>query len=371
MHFRIICLFLFVVTSIFSFEGLCLTAPNISANALFLYRNSNFHRDDVNVITPDQTPNGLNVPETEIQFYSDVDPYTRLSLLLSIAPKYTTDGTKVSEEWGLEPEEAFAESNLIPDLTFKMGKFKAAMGKHNVLHTHAFPMIEAPLANSKLLGDEGLTDVGISAAILIPSPWFNELTLQFIRGKGENEEFSSPSPGGGVGIAHWKNLMDLSDDLTLELGASLAQGGNSFGQTTSVTGADLTFKWRPSVGGKYQSVFWTTEYLSRNQSQATIPDEKGTGLATWIQYQFAEKWAGVYRYDNLNIKNTFDETNLPNDTWERHSFGFVYSPSEFSSYRLEYDQRVGGTPNNNNETTEKTIFIQANFTIGAHPTHSY
>ncbi len=81
-------------------EAFCLSTPSTSANALFLYRNSNFHKDDVNVTNPDQTPNGLDVQEAELQFYSDVDPYTRLSLLFSIAPKYKSDGAKVTEEWG-------------------------------------------------------------------------------------------------------------------------------------------------------------------------------------------------------------------------------------------------------------------------------
>ena len=59
------------------------------------------------------------------------------------------------------------------------------MGKHNQLHTHAFPFILAPLINLNLLGDEGLSDVGFSTAILLPATsWFSELTLQYIRGEG-------------------------------------------------------------------------------------------------------------------------------------------------------------------------------------------
>ena len=371
MHFKVFRTIAFIIALAFGLDAFCLSTPSMSANALFLYRNSNFHKDDVNVTTPDQTPNGVDVQETELQFYSDVDPYTRLSLLLSIAPKYTSDGTKVSEEWGIEPEEAFAESNVISDVTFKIGKFKAAMGKHNTLHTHAYPLIEAPLANTKLLGDEGLNDAGLSAAVLVPTSWFNEVTLQYIRGKGENDEFNSPSPGGGVGLVHWKNLVDLSDDLTMELGASYAKGANTYRQTTSLTGADLTFKWRPSEGGRYQSVLWATEYLSRKQTQDSVSDERGAGLASWVQYQFAERWSAVYRYDNLLIKDTFDIANLPNDTWERHSLAIAYSSSEFSSYKIEYDQRRDGTLSSSNDNTEKSIFLQANYTIGAHPAHSY
>lgn len=364
--------FLFSILALLaSFNALAISSPSVGANVLFLSRNSNFHKYDTDFASPDQKPNGINVREAELQFYADVDPYTRLNLVLAVAPKYTSDGTKVSESWGIEPEQATAESNVVPNLTLKIGKFKAAMGKHNTLHTHAYPFVEAPLANIKLLGDEGLNDIGVSAAILAPSSWFNELTFQYLRGKGENDEFKSPSPGMGVGLVHWKNLFDLSDSLTLELGASYAGGGNSYRQSTSLTGADLTFKWRPVEGGKYVSVLWATEYLSRQQSQTAVSDEKAAGLTSWVQYQFAERWSALYRYENLIVKDTFDPAGLPNDTWERNSAGLQYAPSEFSSYRFEYNQGRGGPANADGETTERAFFIQASFTIGAHPSHSY
>lgn len=306
---------------LFTQNSFAINSPDVSANAVFLYRNSNFHKEDSNPLAPDPQPNGLDLQEAELQFFSAVDPYTRLSLLLTVAPEYTSDGVTVSQEWGIEPEEAFAESNVIDGVTLKVGKFKAAMNKHNTLHTHAFPLINSPLAESKLLGDEGLNDIGASASILLPTGWFSELTLQYLKGKGENAEFNSPSPSEGVGLVHWKNLTDLSDDLTLEIGASYAQGANSFKEKTYLTGGDLTFKWRPAEGGKYTSLVWATEYLSRQQSQLNVPDEMSHGLASWIQYQFKERWVIHFRYDNLVIEDTFDPINLPNDTWERNSIG--------------------------------------------------
>lgn len=362
---------LLLSTAVFAVDAGSLKTPNMSANALFLYRNSNFHKEDSDSANLDSQPNGFNIQEAELQFYSDVDPYTRLSLLLSIHPELESSGTNVTEKWVIEPEEAFAESNAVSDLTFKIGKFKGFMGKHNMLHTHVFPFINSPLANQFLLGDEGLNDVGASAAALLPAPWFSELTLQYLRGDGENAEFKSPTPGDGVGLVHWKNLVDITDSLTFEIGASYAKGSNSFKRDTSLTGADLTFKWRPEEGGRYKSLIWSTEFLSRIRSQDTVADEKASGLVSWIQYQFAERWAALYRYDNLNVKETFDPLALPNDTSERHSVGFAYIPSEFSSFKLEYDQRHGSGINANNETTEKSVFLQANFTIGAHPAHSY
>lgn len=248
----------FWTPSAFAQNASALKTPYISANGLFLYRNSNFSKED------DATErNGMDLQEAELQIYADVDPYSRFSLLMSMEPEYSTDVAtgKVTESWSFTPEEAFAELLQIPSTTIKIGKFKAAFGKSNLLHTHAYPFVDAPLVNTTLLGDEGLNDVGVSAAVLLPTNWFSELTLQYLRGEGENEEFNSPTPGDGVELAHWKNLWDLSDALTFEVGLSYAGGTNQLGTTTQLSGADLTFKWRPASGGKYQS--WIARTLSQ------------------------------------------------------------------------------------------------------------
>lgn len=365
-----IILVLFLILSISS-PSFAINTPNVSADVLFLYRNSNFHKEDVDSSNVDQDRNGLNLREAELQFYSDVDPYSRLNVVLSVHPEYEASGTKVEEKWKIEPEEVFAESTALPSTTLKVGKFKAALGKHNLLHTHGFPFIDAPLANTNLLGKEGLNDNGVSAAVLLPLSWFSEITLQFIRGEGENEEFNSPSPSDGVPVTHWKNMFEPWEGLTLEIGASHASGSNTYRQTTTLTSGDLTLKWRPAAGGRYQSWTWSTEYLSRNQQQQGSPDEKGAGVSSWTRYQFAERWAALYRYDNLIIKDTFDSTNLPNDTWERSSLGLAFMPSEFSSFKIETGQRRGGKRSASDDDIERTVLLQANFLIGSHPSHSY
>lgn len=351
-----------------------LKTPNMSANALFLYQNSNFHKEDTNSSNLDPDPNGFKVQELELQFYSDIDPYSQLNLLLSIHSELESNGTDVSEKWLIEPEEAFMNSNFFSNITFKLGKFKAAMGKYNTLHAHAYPFIKSPMSHSTLLGDEGLNDAGVSMATLLPSSWFSEFTIQYLRGSSNNSEFNSPTPSNGVILGHFKNLVDLTDSLTMEMGISYARGGNSLKSTTDLTGADLTFKWRPNEGGKYQSFLWTTEYLTRLQTQSPAvvsADEKGSGIASWIQYQFAERWAVLYRYEQVKIAHSLTPTTLPNKFASGQAIALALNPSEFSTFKIEYDLRHPLLPNANGDNTEQAIFAQANFTIGSHPTHSY
>lgn len=346
-----------------------LKSPNVSGNALFLYRNSNFHQGDF-----DTTPNGLDLREAELAFYSEVDPYSRLNMLISVHPEYEgedSDGDgqvdRLKQSWVFEPEELFAESNHVPSVTLKIGKFKAAMGKHNLLHTHAFPFVEAPLVNSQLLGEEGLNDVGVSAAGLLPTSWFSEITAQYLRGKGENEEFHSPSPGQGVFVAHWKNLFDLSEALTFEIGASYAEGQNALKGKTSLSGADITLKWRPTEGGRFRSWILAAEYLQRKMEQPPAQDDLGEGWNLWGQYQFGERWAALARSEQLKVENSAGLTN--GETFGQ-SVGLSFAPTEFSSYRLEYGWSHGPA-NAKGDTDERKVLLQANFTIGAHPSHSY
>ena len=369
MHRRIV-VGLFYLFGVTALAQNALKSPNVSANALFLYRNSNFAKEDTSTVR-----NGLDIQEAEVAFYSDVDPYSRLNLLLAIHPEYKLESAtnKVSQTWKIEPEEAFAETNHIPLTTVKIGKFKAAFGKHNLLHRHAFPFVDQPLSDKSLLGDEGFNDVGLSAAVLLPLPWYSELTGQYVRGEGENQEFNSPTPGDAVGVGHWKNLWDLSEDLTFEVGGSFAQGQNSLRGTTTLAGGDFTFKWRPASGGKYHSGLVAGEIISRRLEQPGADAEKGMGWSAWGQYQFLERWSALGRYDTLKIEDSNSTVNtnaLANITTKKYTGALVFAATEFSSYRVEYSY-ADGPASTSGETIERKIYLQANFTIGAHPSHSY
>ncbi len=350
-----------------------LKSPNISADALFLYRQSNFSKEDFEDSSP---RNGLDLQEAELAFYADVDPYSRLNLLLSVHPdyEYLAATHRIKQTWGVEPEELFVESGHVAGVTLRLGKFKAAFGKHGLLHTHAYPFVDAPLINSSLLGAEGLNDVGASAAVLIPLSWYSELTLQYLRGEGENYEFHSPTPGDGVGVGHWKNLWDLCDSTTVEVGASYARGNNDLGGVTTLSGGDLTFKWRPLSGGRYRSGILAFEYIDRAQQQLGAGTERGAGLSSWVQFQFAERWTAKLRYETLKVTGSDagvnTEHSLANALSAKTTAALQFDATEFSFFRLEYE-RLHGPAQSNGLANENKIYLQANFTIGAHPAHSY
>lgn len=346
------------VLSVFGFFSVTEAAtPHVSANGLFLYRNSNFAKEDTST-----ERNGLDLQEAEISLLAEVDSYSRFSLTLALHSEYELDATtnEVHQHWHLEPEEVFAELTQIPGALVKIGKFRAAFGKSNLLHAHALPFVDAPIANTGLLGDEGFNDVGASVTSLLPTPWISEVTLQYLRGAGENEEFNSPTPSDGVGLVHWKNLGDLTDTLGFEVGLSYAQGGNSLGTSTRLAGTDLTLKGTPTSGAKENSWRVSFELIDRQIPQPGAEDEKGQGYNLWGQYNVTEKWAALLRYEELKLDGQ--------DDTRKTSASVVFNASEFSFYRLEYDW-VQGPANADGETKEQKLYLQASFTMDGEHNH--
>jgi hypothetical protein len=313
-----------------------------------------------NAFNPDTSVNfltlasrdGLQLQEAELQFSADVDPYFRAVMLFSVAQE--------SGEWGIDPEEVYAETQQLRFLTLKVGKFKTAIDRHNTLHTHAFPFIDAPLIDQRVLGREGWNDVGVSASSLIPHfPWFSELTLQATSGRGV-APFDSPARDDVAFAGRFRNLWDLSDELTAELGLGTGYGSNAWNAHSKLFSTDLVFKYRPVEGGKYHSLQWATEYLWAHRAGDTA-EPKLDGLATWAQFQFAERWWVQARYDVLNVG-----VEAPAGHTHRESALLGFLPSEFSGLRLQYDHlNTPGAPADNR------VALQLNISVGAHPAHAY
>jgi hypothetical protein len=334
--------------------------PDISANTLFLYQNGNRGNNATATAPPGSSPNGASLQEAELQLTSDVDPYARAVVLLSVSQQ--------AREWKIEPEEAFGESLQLP-VTVRAGKFKAALGKYNTYHTHAYPFIDQNLINTVLLGDEGLNNAGISVAGLIPLPWFSEVTVQGLG--ADAEPFSNTSPNGVIGLVHLKNLWDLTDDLTMEWGLSGAQGPNDVDKQTQIWGSDLTFKWRPSVGGKYSALIWSTEYLNGQKtldSAITTAKTKTQGGSSFVQWQFAQRWWLQGRDEYVEV---LDPTAATADVRRKQSLLLAFLPTEFSGLRLQYDRVDDVAAISGYDKPESKIMLQLNLSIGAHPAHAY
>ena len=136
------------------------------------------------------------------------------------------------------------------------------------------------------------------------------------------------------------------------------------------------------VPGKYRSLSWSTEYLlgqrqgmtaDRDVPDPTTPGATVTltesvktlgGIATWLQYQLAERWwvQGRYEYFGLNKSATPSIAEI-----DKQSALVGFLPSEFSGLRFQYDR----THDRARPRVDHTYSLQLNVSIGAHPAHAY
>src|SRR5438128_1553614 len=136
---RFLCTLMFVILPFLACANQGMN-PDISFNFLGLYQ---YDKDKASLLEPDPSDptgatlspsahaNSLRLQEAEIFLFSDVDPYFRAVAALSVAAD-----TAPFNSFGINPEEVYAEATGIELLTLKLGKFKAAVGRNNNLHTH-------------------------------------------------------------------------------------------------------------------------------------------------------------------------------------------------------------------------------------------
>jgi len=291
---------------------------------------------------------GLNVQEMELQISSNVDPYFKANVILSIP------GTE-----GLEVEEGYVQLVSIPRILITIGKLKEPFGRENATHTHALLTVDKSLIGQRVFGGEGLNDVVVNAAWLMPTPWFSELTFGVDRGSNEIV-LNSGQPEGLGGMAHWKNLFDLSSGTTLEVGLSGLTGKNAYDSGSVVAGTDITLRSHGRGRRQFNKLIWQNEYLWMNVDGAPA-DSKLGGLYSTVEYAVARRWWIGGRYDLVGIPEPPEEGRSQAGTL----IG-VFVPTEFSAIRLQAQRQF--LPDDH---TVDSVVAQLNFTIGVHPAHSY
>jgi hypothetical protein len=275
---------------------------------------------------------------------------------------------------GVAFEEAYLSTLSLPRLTIRAGQLPANLGRHNPLHTHAFPFLTAPLPWRVLLGPDGLRDPGVSLDVLLPLPFFAEVNAQAFRGDWRPFAGQAPTGSGALGsppdlrhdqdlayLGHLKLLFDLGEPTTLELGGTYLAGRNAFGELTQLAAADLTLKWRPIEAERYTGLEWTTEYLWQDRHGAAVDRRRGGGY-TALRYQFAQRFWVQARGALLGLPEGVSGRST------RTEVMVAFVPSEFSAFRLQYAfepvHRGVSAP-------VHEVFLQAIVSIGAHPAHAY
>ena len=308
---------------------------------------------------------GLQFDEAEMSLISVVDPYWTFSGNIV----FLGDGT-------VDPEEVWVRSTTIPGVQLKLGKLRGSFGRHGLLHTHAFPFIQAPVIMANSIGNEGFKDAGAEAAWLTPLPWYSELTggvFQAIPGDQDHPlDFGSKKHDNVPFLGHFKNQFDLNNATTLEIGQSILQGRGIDGNPHTAYGADVTIRNVPAKRSNRHGWILQSEYIQKGSSAGgTYAREQDGGYASF-QYRLSQIWWVGVRGEQARQSFTdflLDDTGtaIPGKV-TRGSANIAWVPSEFSFIRLEYSHANadGGI-----HRTDDRIMIQMSYTIGYHPAHAY
>lgn len=333
--------------------------PGISANGLFLagvelddgeLAPASFTGESADLPGKGETfGTGLSVQEMEVQITSAVDPYFKANLVLAIP------GTE-----GIEVEEGYVTLTSVPRLLVNIGKIKAPFGRENLTHTHALLTIDRALVSQRIFGEEGLNDVAVNAQYMLPVPWYSELTLGVDAGQND-VVLGSGEPGGFGYLGHWKNLVDLSDSTSAELGVSGLVGRNQRGGESVVGGVDLTIKGHGRNRHQWNRVVWQNEALLLEKPDAEGNVTRIGGLYSTLEYAFSRRvWLGG-RFDLVGLPEPVDGGRT-----YAGSLIAVYTPTEFSGLRLQAQRQF--LPDGH---TADSLVGQLTFAIGLHPAHSY
>lgn len=310
-------------------------------------------------------PYGLQFDAAEISLISVVDPYWTLSSNIAVVK----DGT-------VHPEEVWVRSTNIPGIQLKLGKLRGTFGKHALLHTHAFPFIQAPVVMANTIGEEGFHAAGMEAAWLTPLPWFSEVTggvYQAIAADDEHPlDLGSTRHDNVPYLGHFKNEFDLNAATTLELGQSILQGRGSDGNRHAAYGANVTLRNVPPRSSNRRGWILQSEYLQKGSSIGGTHTREQDGEYASFQYRLSQIWwMGVRGEQARNSTTDFlvDDEGAPvSGKVTRVSAHVAWTPSEFSFVRLEYShaQADGGI-----HPTDDRLMLQMSYTIGYHPAHAY
>ena len=336
-----------------------LANPAIGMSALFLGQ-----------VAPDlQQPYGIQFQEAEISVISTVDPYWTLAGNFVFAAN-PANGIPDS----VAAEEVYATTDSIPNLQIKVGELRAFFGKHGLLHTHAFPFIQAPLIMGNSIGQEGFKDAGLEAAWLTPLPWYCELTGGIytpVSASGDHPlDFNGGSHDNIPYLGHLKSLFDLDDDTTLELGASSLIGMGDDGWHHAVYGGDLTIRNVPLAKSNQKGWILQGEYIKKVSFNDSLYNQESDGWYGSFQYRWAQQWwTGIRAEECFNALPDLgvDPTeNSLSGHVQRISADVAWLASEFSEVRVEYSYA-----RNDASQADNRAMIQFNYVIGFHPPHAY
>jgi hypothetical protein len=333
---------------------------------------------------------GFSIAESELALSANVDDKIYGNLIFSLAPD---DSVGV--------EEAYGVLTAIPNgFTPKFGRFLSGIGYLNDQHQHVWNFFDAPLPYQAFLGGQFRSD-GLQVKWIAPTDTFLELGAEIGDGanfpggernrNGIGDAAFFMHTGGDVGASHswragisWLGLRSQDRTYSLaDIAGNTAQVG--FSGRSQLAIADFVWKYAPNGNPRETNFKLQGEYFWRRENgELTYDSDSALGLTSassylsrqsgWYVegvYQFRPYWRVGARYDRLDPGTVDYGANAvylasPSFDPQRYSVMFDYTPSEFSRFRVQWQQSKLHA-----DLTDNQLFVQYILTLGAHGGHKF
>lgn len=266
--------------------------------------------------------------------------------------------------------EAFVSSSrLIPRTRFQLGQFFLGVGRLNTLHQHDWPFISTPIVQKNFFDGEGILDTGLQASVLMPTPFYLDLTFGITNGWRITHSHGDMGAKPKV-PTHYLRAEFFKDWESGGLKYALNYLGRRDAESTwlFMSGLDVVAKWRQSRILKWmiQSEVWSRTQKPKNEMASTE-----IGSYIFAQYALNQNYFVGLRFDaftNLDLQNASAEK-LTNWQFEA-SPQVLYELSEFSRFRVAYAFENRFEEGKNTEYGHR-LECQIVFILGAHPAHEF
>lgn len=276
-----------------------------------------------------------------------------------------------------ELHEGFVSSSkLIPMSRFRLGKFFLGVGRLNQFHQHDWPFITAPIVQREFFNPgrdpivaEGAMDTGVEYSILLPLPFYLDLTIGVTNGycyghcHGPGNRPLTP-----LHYVHPVTFFDFGGGKGLQLGANYMGRVDFQGEETVITGLDVVYKERQG-----RRLVWLFQgELFHRAVNRQAGDTSTLGGYVYPQYGFDEEFSLGVRVDSFSqLNRSFNTTGeRQNDLDYAFVPTFTWKPSEFSTIRLAYSHEVN-TTQGEVDVRDRRFDFQFTYILGAHPAHEF
>ncbi len=366
------------------FGGSAFTNPNLSLVLdTFAYGSNLSNLELQNQGIPGFTTNGLddrrngfNLDSAELFIFSPLDPYSNLYANIP----FTENGVSI--------EEAYIVTTALPQgWQAKLGKFKSNISRLDAQHPHAWDFFDIALPYRAFLGDEGLGgEKGVQVTYLPALPIYTQFGVEVFQGENDLLFGQSAQEGPHAFSFFVKSSTDTSDYSTFYFGPSVLFGktdngnilpGTEVRANSALYGMEVVWKWKPT---SREALTIQSEYLLLTQSGNTMDPITHAVVDPLRRRQDGFYIQTVYRKNRWGIGARYDVLDLFSDRFElsgvqqnfngkphRETASLEYNPSEFTRIRLQFaHDQSDPSGRTNNEA-----ILQFNFSIGAHPAHSF